>query len=136
MIAPGNHLDLDSLRAAPPARYRSAVRQIGICRAVRTCHSEPVRTTFVGISIDFRAAYRHTGRSILPFPGIHPREMVLSGRLPRQCALLYRNDREFDKFHFVVLLRKPEKHNILYLEKAQAGGRLCFCLEIHQEAPV
>ena len=40
------------------------------------------------------------------------------------------------KFQFVVLLRKPEKHNILYLEKAQAGGRLCFCLEIHQEAPV
>ena len=29
MIAPGNHLDLDSLRAAPPARYRSVVRQIG-----------------------------------------------------------------------------------------------------------
>ena len=25
MIAPGNHLDLDSLRAAPPARYRSIV---------------------------------------------------------------------------------------------------------------
>ena len=34
MIAPGNHLDLDSLRAAPPARYRSVARQIGICRAV------------------------------------------------------------------------------------------------------
>ena len=32
MIAPGNHLDLDSLRAAPPARYRSVVRKIGICR--------------------------------------------------------------------------------------------------------
>ena len=30
MIAPGNHLDLDSLRAAPPARYRFVVRQIGI----------------------------------------------------------------------------------------------------------
>ena len=42
MIAPGNHLDLDSLRAAPPARYRSVARQIGICRAVRTCHSEKV----------------------------------------------------------------------------------------------
>ena len=27
------------------------------------------------------------------------REIVLlSGRLPRQCDLLYRNDREFDKF--------------------------------------
>ena len=34
MIAPGNHLDLDSLRAAPPARYRSVALQIGICRAV------------------------------------------------------------------------------------------------------
>ena len=35
MIAPGNHLDLDSLRAAPPARYRSVALQIGICRAVK-----------------------------------------------------------------------------------------------------
>ena len=26
MIAPGNHWDFDSLRAAPPARYRSMVR--------------------------------------------------------------------------------------------------------------
>ena len=33
------------------------------------------------------------------------REMVLlSRRLPRQCALLYRNDREFDKFQFFYLL--------------------------------
>ena len=61
------------------------------------CHSEPVRTTFVGISIESRAAHRHTGRFILPFSGAHPREIVLlSRRLPRQCALLYRNDREFD----------------------------------------
>ena len=35
------------------------------------CHSEPVRTTFVGISIEFRATYRHTGRSFFVlFPGI------------------------------------------------------------------
>ena len=34
MIATGNHLDLDSLRAAPPARYRSVVRKFGICRGV------------------------------------------------------------------------------------------------------
>ncbi len=27
---------------------------------------------------------------------------------------------------FVVLLRKPEKHNILYLEKAQAGAACAF----------
>ena len=36
------------------------------------CHSEPVRTTFVGISIEFRAAYRHTDRSFFVlFPGIY-----------------------------------------------------------------
>ena len=40
----------------------------------------------VGICIEFRAAYRHTVRSILPFSGIHPREVVrLLGGLPRQC---------------------------------------------------
>ena len=51
------------------------------------CHSEPVRLSGVGISIEFRAAYRHTACSNLPFLGIHPREMVLlSGRLPHQSA--------------------------------------------------
>ena len=50
-------------------------------------HSEPVRTTFVGISIEFRAAYRHTDRSFAPFSGIHPRKVaLLTGGLPRQCA--------------------------------------------------
>ena len=33
------------------------------------CHSEPVRTTFVGISIEFRTAYRHTDRSLHHIPG-------------------------------------------------------------------
>ena len=47
MIAPGNHLDLDSLRAAPPARYRSVALQIGIYRI--PCHCEPVR--FPGVAI-------------------------------------------------------------------------------------
>ena len=57
--------------------------------------------TGVGISIEFQAAHRHTVRSNLPCYGVHPREMVrLTRRLPRQCALLYRNDREFDKFQF------------------------------------
>ena len=51
------------------------------------CHSEPVRTTFVGISIEFRAAHRHTDCSILLFSEILPREIVLlSRRLPRQFA--------------------------------------------------
>ena len=53
-------------------RVKAAKRKIGIWRAVRTGHSEPVRTTFVGISIEFQAAYRRTVRSILPFSGIHP----------------------------------------------------------------
>ena len=57
--------------------------------------------TGVGISIEFQAAHRHTVCSNLPFPGIHSRKVVrLTGGLPRQCALLYRNDREFDKFQF------------------------------------
>ncbi len=51
----------------------------------------------VGISIEFQTAYRHTVSSSLPFSGVYPREVVLLfGRLPRQCALLYRNDRKFD----------------------------------------
>ena len=42
----------------------------------------------------------------VPFSGIHLREIVLlTRRLPRQCALLYRNDREFAKFQFAVLRR-------------------------------
>ena len=36
------------------------------------CHSEPVRLSGVGISIEFQIIHRHTDRSILPFPGIHP----------------------------------------------------------------
>ena len=49
------------------------------------CHSEPVRTTFVGISIEFQTIYRHTDCFILPFPGVHPQETVLlSRRLPHQ----------------------------------------------------
>ena len=50
--------------------------KLGICRipchcdwrTVRTCHSEPVRTTFVGISIEFQAAHRHTGVLTCHFP--------------------------------------------------------------------
>ena len=42
--------------------------------------------TGVGISIEFQATYRHTGHSLLPFSGIHPRKgVLLSGGLPRQC---------------------------------------------------
>ena len=53
--------------------------------------------TGVGISIEFRAAYRHTDRSFALFSVILPREVVrLFGGLPRQCALLYRNDWKFD----------------------------------------
>ena len=33
--------------------------------------------TGVGISIEFRAVYRHTDCLFVPFPGIHPREIVL-----------------------------------------------------------
>ena len=81
-------------------RLNAAVREIGICRGKQGieqhCHSEPVRTTFVGISIEFQVVYRHTVCSNLPFSRVYPREVVLLfERLPRQCALLYRNDLEF-----------------------------------------
>ena len=72
-----------------------AVWQIGIWRIVRTCHSDKVAHTGVGISIEFQVVYRHTVCYNLPFPCVYPREVVLLfGRLPRQCELLYRNDRE------------------------------------------
>ena len=72
MIAPGNHLDLDSLRAAPPARYRSVALQIGICGG-KTGHRTTLsfRTspqTGVGIPIEFQAAHRHTGVLPCHFP--------------------------------------------------------------------
>ena len=38
---------------------RTGTDKLGICRAVRTGHSEPVRFPGVGISIEFRAIYRH-----------------------------------------------------------------------------
>ena len=77
--------------------------------------------TGVGISIDFRAAYRHTGRSILPFPGICPRKVVLlSGGLPRQCAhwlAMTRNliARQIPIFHFAAasLYAKKLKYEAL-----------------------
>ena len=51
------------------------------------CHLRTSAPASVGISIEFRAASRHTYRSFAPFSGIHPREVVrLSGGLPRQCA--------------------------------------------------
>ena len=59
------------------------------------CHSEPVLFPGVGISIELQTTHRHTGCSILPFSGVHPREVVLlSGRLPRQESELARNDRK------------------------------------------
>ena len=93
LLAPLCGAALDSLRAAPPARYRSVVRQIGIWRTVRTCHCEPARTlvwqspSSSGQPIVIQAVL------FAPFSGLHPQKVVLlTGRLPRQCALLYRND--------------------------------------------
>ena len=90
--------------------YRDSVAngEIGIWRG-KTGHRTTLsfRTsahTGVGISIEFQATYRHTGHSFLPFSGIHPRKgVLLSGGLPRQCALLYRNDLEFNKFQFAPM---------------------------------
>ena len=83
--------------------------KLGICRAVRTCHSEPVRLSGVGISIEFRAARRHTDCPFVPFSGVHPREIVLlSGRLPRQCDHRLAMTLEFDKYQFVSSLCRPD----------------------------
>ena len=78
------------------------------------CHSEPVRTTFVGISIEFQVVYRHTVCSGLPFSGIYPRKVVLLfWRLPRQESELARNDREFDG---------PSNTNLLHHRTIPSGS--------------
>ena len=68
------------------------------------CHSEPVRTLVWESPSNSRQPIVIQTALFAPFSGVHPREIVLlSGRLPRQCALLYRNDREFDKFQFTCI---------------------------------
>ena len=89
----------------------------------------------VGISIDFRAAYRHTGRSILPFPGICPRKVVLlSGGLPRQCAhwlAMIRNliARQIPIFHFAAASLYAKK--LKYEALPGFPGRALLCLRFH-----
>ena len=64
----------------------------------------------MGISIEFRATYRHTDCPFTPFFGVHLREIVLlSGRLPHHLSGLVRNDREFAKFQFVVPQNDTER---------------------------
>ena len=85
LLAPLCGAALDSLRAAPPARYRSVVRQIGIWRTVRTCHCEPARTLVWQSPSNSVLFIVIQNARFVPFSGIRPREMVLlSGRLPRQ----------------------------------------------------
>ena len=89
--------------------------------------------TGVGISIDFRAAYRHTGRSILPFPGICPRKVVLlSGGLPRQCAhwlAMTRNliARQILIFHFAAASLYAKKLKYEALPGFPGRALLCLC---------
>ena len=126
-------------------------------------NSRSLRTsphTGVGISIEFQAAHRHTDCSNLPFSGFLPREIVLlSRRLPRQCELLYRNDREFVKFQFRDQLTKrrspdscfylffcafpflanksgflPEKGGILLRDLNSSGRKLSFLLIIFKKS--
>ena len=40
---------------------------------------------------------------------VDDRDSEIRGRLPRQCALLFRNDREFDKFQFTVPQNDTER---------------------------
>ena len=48
LLAPLCGAALDSLRAAPPARYRSMVQKIGFWRVVRACHCDKVAHYFRG----------------------------------------------------------------------------------------
>ena len=67
------------------------------------CHSEPVRLSGVGISIEFWAAHRHT---VCSFCTVSQNSSTRSdtsirGIATPVCALA-RNDREFDKFPICV----------------------------------
>ena len=62
----------------------------------------------VGISIEFRAAYRHTDRSFATFSGIYPREVVrLTGGLPLQSADWFAMTGNSINSNLSVCLRKP-----------------------------
>ena len=87
------------------------------------CHSEPVRTTFVGISIEFRAAHRHTDCSILLFSEILPREIVLlSRRLPRQFANWLAMTGNSIARQIVYLLSKTDMHKLEFAEESRASN--------------
>ena len=123
---PGRAQDMCSRFCPDPLGIVLWFDKLGICRgehAPRTTLSFRTSAhTGVGISIEFQIIHRHTDCSILPFPGIHPREIVrLFRRLPRQCALLYRNDREFAKFLFVNLLRKDNSKIHTFLKPPRSG---------------
>ena len=104
-----------------------ANRKSGICRGMQGieqhCHSEPVRTTFVGISIEFQTIYRHTDCFILPFPGVHPQETVLlSRRLPHQSEDWFAMTGNSPNSNLSVCLRKP----ITLIRICWAGGAVAF----------
>ena len=71
-------------------------------RPEQHCHSEPVRLSGVGISIEFWAAHRHT---VCSFCTVSRNSSTRSGTSNQGIATpvceLARNDREFDKFQFV-----------------------------------
>ena len=68
-----------------PNRVKSAERQIKIWRAVRTCHSEPVRTLVWESPSNFGQPIVIQTALFVPLSGIFPREVVLLiRRLPRQ----------------------------------------------------
>ena len=80
---------------------RTGTDKLGICRAVRTGHSEPFRFPGVGISIEFRAIYRHpfVGNG---FPVPRSSETCLGRDLetrPLRCFYGWSV-----KFHFVALI--------------------------------
>ena len=103
----------------------TAKRQIGNLSHRQNVSFRTSARTGVGISIEFRAAYRHTDRSFLCcFP---ESTCVLSrnGTPIREIATpvcgLVRNDREFDKFQFSCLLL--------------SSGKGIFCLPVTEKTP-
>ena len=96
-------VDNGQLKCKVPIGFMRKCGKLGICRG-KSGHRTTLsfRTsahTGVGISIEFRATYRHTDRSFCAvfrnLPVCYRKMMLLFGGLPHHLSGLVRNDREF-----------------------------------------
>ena len=89
------------------------MRQIGICRAVRTCHSEPVRTLVWESPSNSRQPIVIQTVLFTPFSEVHLREiLLLSGRLPHQSEDWFAMTGNSPNSQFICLLHKIDMHFI------------------------